>query len=149
MGIYFNEGDLAYLDKVELLICPEAKRFELFDDKKRVVDAVALSSNLKCTVVTTNLLGCESGSDIFDGLSIIADDGKLVSQSNYLSFKRADFVTASSGISEFLNEYDTIVRAVALGQFDWMLKTRSHGLHYLCQVVLIQVFVQLVSAMVS
>lgn len=127
VGIYFNEGDLAYLDKVELLICPEAKRFELFDDKKRVVDAVALSSNLKCTVVTTNLLGCESGSDIFDGLSIIADDGKLVSQSNYLSFKRADFVTASSGISEFLNEYDTIVRAVALGQFDWMLKTRSHG----------------------
>lgn len=85
MGIYFNEGDLAYLDKVELLICPEAKRFELFDDKKRVVDAVALSSNLKCTVITTNLLGCESGSDIFDGLSIIADDGKLVAQSNYLS----------------------------------------------------------------
>lgn len=33
VGVYFNEGDLSYLDKVELLICPEAKRFELFDDK--------------------------------------------------------------------------------------------------------------------
>ena len=34
------------------------------------------NSAFNCEVLVTNLLGCESGSDIFDGLSIFAKDGK-------------------------------------------------------------------------
>ncbi|MGN1282017.1 MAG: NAD(+) synthase [Succinivibrio sp.] len=127
VSVFFNEGDLSFIREPELIICPEAKRFELFEAQSRVVDAVSLSSAMNCEVLTTNLLGCESGSDIYDGLSVFASRGSLEAQSSFLSFKRADYVKSDCGISEFLNEYDTVVRAVSLGQFDWMLKTRAHG----------------------
>ncbi len=127
VGIFFNDGDSQFVKGSDLLVCPEATRFELYSENERLEKATKLSVTFNCEVLVTNLLGCESGSDIFDGLSIFAKDGKLEAVGSFLSFKRYDLVTKDCGIHNFLEEYDTIVRAVALGQFDWMLKTRSHG----------------------
>ncbi|SFJ82152.1 NAD(+) synthase [Succinivibrio dextrinosolvens] len=127
VGILFNEGDLNYLQDIELLIIPEAARFELDSADKRELKVKALSLSLKCPVLLTNLSGCESGSDVFDSLCMIADKGECVARSNLLSFKREDLFTVKNGITPRLSQYDTIVRAVGLGLFDWMLKTYSHG----------------------
>lgn len=125
--VLFNDADNKLAIGCDLAICPEANRFELYDAVEREQKLVVLSKAIDAAVVSTNLLGCESGSDIFDGLSIIANKGVLVARSSFLSFKRCDLFNANSGVFNYLSEYDTIVRAVALGQFDWMLKTKAHG----------------------
>ncbi len=127
IGVLFNEGDLHFIQNVDLLIMPEAARFELDAADKRELKIKALSLSLKCPIISSNLSGCESGSDIFDSQCFIADNGELVARSNLLSFKRADIFKAKDGIANNLSTYDTIIRAVGLGLFDWMLKTYSHG----------------------
>lgn len=125
--VLFNDADNKLALGCDLAICPEAHRFELDDASEREQKLVVLSKAIDATVVSTNLLGCESGSDIFDGLSVVASKGNLIARSSILSFRRYDLFDAAGGVAPFLNEYDTVVRAVALGQFDWMVKTRAHG----------------------
>ena len=127
VAIYFNQGDEKFLDKPDLIVCPEATRFELFETQARLDSLVALSSKYQCNVLATNLVGCESGSDIFDGLALIANNGQLIALSDILSFKEISLLNAHSQIAKFLSEYDTIVKAVSLGLFDWMKKTYAHG----------------------
>ena len=69
VGIYFNAGDTQFLtqDKLDVLVCPEATRFELYETQDHLNNLVALSAKFETKVVATNLVGCESGADIFDG----------------------------------------------------------------------------------
>lgn len=127
IGVYFNKADLHDVEGCDLVVAPAVERFELNSRSTREVTAAALSLVLKTTVITTSLLGCEGGSSIYDGLSVTACDGKIVAASSSLSFSRARLCTADDGISPELPEYDRIVRAVALGLYDWMLKTKAHG----------------------
>ena len=127
VSILFNEGDVSLLDESDLVICPEVGRYELDSENAKEQKLLDISKSLNCSLISTNLLGCESGSDVFDGLSIVADNGVLIARANTLSFKREDLFTSETGIHNYLCEYDTIVRAVSLGLFDWMLKTYAHG----------------------
>lgn len=127
IGVYFTPADIPSLEGAELVIAPAVERFELFGRSRREVSAAALSLVLKTTVVTTSLLGCEGGSSIYDGLALIADNGNLIASSKSLSFARERLFTVSDGLNPELPEYDCAVRAVALGLYDWMLKTRAHG----------------------
>ena len=129
VGIYFNAGDTQFLtqDKLDVLVCPEATRFELYETQEHLNNLVALSAKFETKVVATNLVGCESGSDIFDGLCVFAKNGDLLTVSDILSFKETSLITEICEVAKFLDEYDTIVKAVALGLFDWMKKTYAHG----------------------
>ncbi|NLK85667.1 MAG: NAD(+) synthase [Aeromonadales bacterium] len=127
-AICFNDGDLPFVDDdCEVMVCPEATRFELYDTQLRLNKIVELSDKYQRYVMTTNLLGCESGSDIFDGLCVFAHKGQLLAISDILSFKESSLVSEKSGVSTFIDENDVIVRAVALGLYDWMKKTHAHG----------------------
>ena len=126
-GVYFNAADTEFVKGSDLVVVPTAERFELGSASRRELLTQALSIQQECTVVAPNLAGCESGADIFDGQAIIADKGEVVAKNSPLPFSDTVLVTKESGIKQSLPEYDSIVRAVALGQFDWMRKTRSHG----------------------
>ncbi|MGN0901978.1 MAG: NAD(+) synthase [Succinivibrio sp.] len=128
VGIVFNEGSLASLtEKADVLVFPEACRYELGSETAREDLLVSISADYDCLVLSTNLIGCDGGSDIFDGQALIASKGKLLSRAQYLPFKEYDFLGSGDGIAPVLNDYDTIVRAVSLGLFDWMKKTHAHG----------------------
>lgn len=127
VGIYFNEADSAAVVGADVIVVPSAIRYELDAQKPYEDKLLALSSEYKCMVLSTNLMGCESGSDIFDGRFYLCNQGKLIARSELLAFDRVKLASASCGIVEDLPEFDTIVRAVSLGIFDWMTKTYSHG----------------------
>ncbi len=126
-GIAFSDADAAACEGAELIILPKACRFELGANKAYELSILALSAKNHCQVVATNLLGCESGSESFPGRARIACDGNLMAASRELSFARAELLTLEDGVISLLDEHDTVIRAVALGLFDWMAKTRSHG----------------------
>lgn len=127
VGVYFTPADIPSLQGVDLAISPAVERFELFGRNRREVAAAALSLVLNTVVLTTSLLGCEGGSNIYDGLSLVAEKGSLLASSKSLSFARERLFTCDEGLNAELPEYDCIVRAVALGLFDWMRKTKAHG----------------------
>lgn len=127
IAVVFNDGNLDTLENPDVIVCPEATRYELNTINDREAKLLEISRAYDCVLLSTNLSGCESGSDIFDSHAIIGNKGNLVARGSFLSFADASLVTAESGIYEYLGEYDTIVRAVSLGLFDWMKKTRSHG----------------------
>ena len=109
----------------EVLLFPYARRFE--DGSLLSYDELMDSLSMTNTIFCVNLCGNDSGSDIYDGLCYIADEGKMLTRSEALTFKREDLIGASDGITPFLEEIDTLVRAAALGLFDYMLKTFSKG----------------------
>ncbi len=127
LGIYFNEADHNAVTGADVVIIPSCVRFELGAYKEREDFLVNLSAKLNCLVLTSNLMGCESGDEIFEGRFYAAQNGKLLAKSKLLPFDREALFDASFGICKELCEYDTIVRAVSLGLFDWMVKTRSKG----------------------
>jgi NAD+ synthase (glutamine-hydrolysing) len=127
VGVYFSIADIQALKNADLVVAPANERYELGGRRRREIAAAALSLALDTTVVTTSLCGCEGGSSIYDGLSLIAEKGNIVAASSELTFKRERLFTPDQGIAAPLPEYDQIVRAVALGLYDWMLKTRASG----------------------
>lgn len=127
VGVYFTPADIPLLEGTDLVVSPAVERFELDGRSRREVQIAALSLVLKTTVISTSLLGCEGGSNIYDGLALVAENGNLIAASDSLSFARSRLFTADEGLKRALPEYDTAVRAVALGLYDWMLKTHAHG----------------------
>lgn len=127
VGIYFNQADLASVVGSDVIVVPSAVRYELDAQETYEQVLVDLSSKLNCIVLTSNLMGCESGSDIYDGCFYLCNQGQLIARSELLPFERVKLATKELGIVERLAEFDTIVRAVSLGLFDWMTKTYSHG----------------------
>ncbi len=126
-GIYFNDDDTASVLGAEVVIVPTAKRYELYAESERERELLEISKRLNCTVFTSNLMGCESGADIFDGRFYICQKGELIARSELLPYHRQYLYTKECGIVPEISEYDTNVRAVGLGLFDWMIKTWSHG----------------------
>lgn len=127
VGIYFNSADLASVVGADVIVVPSAVRYELDAQEPYEHSLLDLSSKLNCMVLTANLMGCESGSDVYDGCFYLCSKGQLIARSELLPFERIKLATKDLGIAERLPEFDTIVRAVSLGLFDWMTKTYSHG----------------------
>lgn len=86
-----------------------------------------LASIATSLVLNINLLGNENGANIYEGQCFFYKDGKVLAYNLPLSFK--DFVICSldESVKDNLNEYESVFKAIALGLFDYMLKTYSKG----------------------
>lgn len=115
------------LPGTELLVLPAAARFELGSPADPAEKLQALTAGTEVTAVTANVLGCDGGGEIYQGRAVIVGAGQLYARSPTLSFARAQLWTATDGVAPTLPETDTVIRAVGVGLFDWMIKTRSRG----------------------
>lgn len=127
IGVFFSVSDIPALKGADLVVSPVNERYELGSRRRSEIGVAALSLALDTTVISASLCGCESGSSIYNGLSLVAERGNIIAASSELTFMRARLFTPDQGIAAPLPEYDQVVRAVALGLYDWMLKTKAHG----------------------
>ena len=146
-----------------LILNPMASHFAFDKYQVRKKLAIEGSKDFHATYMYTNLLGNESGRIIFDGDSVIASKGEVVSEAERLSFKTTTLNIAQVEIptknpvleiaelevkcdfefhepatsipaktpqawetSENLKE-EEFSRAVALGLFDYMRKSKAEG----------------------
>ena len=126
LGVAYDDWPVGFTD-CDVVVIPNAVPFELGSLEANLKQALELSREVGAIVVKTNLLGCESGTLIYDGQGIIVKDGKLIAKNSPFSFKRENIVCTSCGITPEEDENDLIVKAISLGLFDWMVKTRSKG----------------------
>ncbi|MCR5085022.1 MAG: hypothetical protein K6A65_05925, partial [Succinivibrionaceae bacterium] len=126
VAVALDEGALP-AQGCDLLVLPRAERFEPLSHVAREAFSCTLSKHLGCCVLRTNLVGCESGEDIFDGLALIATGGSIVAASPLLSFRRSATLALGDGVAGRPEGDELITRAVGLGIFDWVVKTRSRG----------------------
>lgn len=126
LGVAYDDWPVGFTD-CDVVVIPNATPFELGSLESNLNQALNLSRDINAIVVKTNLLGCESGTLVYDGQGIIAQKGKLIAKNSPFSFKRENIVCEKCGIALDEDENDLIVKAISLGLFDWMLKTRSKG----------------------
>ena len=107
--------------------------FKKFDFRKKLV--VESSKKFNCTYISVNLLGNESGKVIFEGDTILASEGKLISVNDRFSFKNIsfskydiDFNNQSDKINyESPKIYDEFIDAFSLGLSDYLFKSNLNG----------------------
>ena len=107
--------------------------FKKFDFRKKLV--VESSKKFNCTYISVNLLGNESGKVIFEGDTILASEGKLISVNDRFSFKNIsfskydiDFNSQSDKINyESPKIYDEFIDAFSLGLSDYLFKSNLNG----------------------
>ena len=107
--------------------------FKKFDFRKKLV--VESSKKFNCTYLSVNLLGNESGKVIFEGDTILASEGKLISVNDRFSFKNIsfskydiDFNSQSDKINyESPKIYDEFIDAFSLGLSDYLFKSNLKG----------------------
>ncbi|MCB0320199.1 MAG: NAD(+) synthase [Bdellovibrionales bacterium] len=77
---------------------PSASHFAF--EKKRVRELFVCEGSraFGCVYIYSNLLGCESGRQIYDGGNLIAVDGEIVARNERFSFDDCSFITASVDI---------------------------------------------------
>ncbi len=79
-------------------------------------------------VFSCNILGNENGNLIYDGLLTISKSGKTIHRNNLFSFKDYNFIHIKSEDNlQALSTYQIHTKAIALGLFDYMIKTRADG----------------------
>ena len=126
LGVAYDDWPVGFTD-CDVVVIPNAAPFELGSLESNLNQALDLSREINAIVVKTNLSGCESGTLIYDGQGIIVKDGKVIAKNSPFSFKRENIVCEKCGIAPDEDENDLIVKAISLGLFDWMVKTRSKG----------------------
>jgi NAD+ synthase (glutamine-hydrolysing) len=124
---------------VDLILNPSASHFamskSLLREKEVVIDG---STMFRCVYLFVNHLGNEAGRMIYDGDIIIAQHGKILAVNRRLSFlpfnilsTDVDFDNPSSSIEltslDDKEKNEELVRAVALGLFDYLRKSKARG----------------------
>ena len=107
--------------------------FKKFDFRKKLV--LESSEKYNCSYLSVNLLGNESGKVIFEGDTILASKGKLLSINNRFSFDKLsyshydiDFVNKPNEISyESPIIYEEFLDAFSLGLSDYLFKSKVKG----------------------
>lgn len=123
---------------VNLIINPSASHFSMGKALQRYDLVNKSSSEFKCTYLYVNLLGNEAGRMIYDGETLIAQEGRMIRSNKLLSFRDINIVSADinfskpalTGISGNPNNYDTneeFTSAASLGLFDYLRKSRNKG----------------------
>ncbi len=124
---------------VQLILNPSASHFALSKTDVRHRLVVDASKKYQCAYLYANLLGNESGSIIFDGEVLIAQNGKLIRRNELLCFKDVDMEVAEVCFSENhdiaevidylppIDENKELIAALCLGLFDYMRKSHSRG----------------------
>ncbi len=125
--VYFNAGDSAALKEKAIMVLPQCRRYEVNNEEVYENELVALSKKQQALLVSVNLVGNDSGSEIYNGLCYMVSPQGILMRSSELSFVRSKLITIKDGINELFPLGDTIVRAAALGLFDYMLKTYAKG----------------------
>jgi len=134
-----NRPACRMVDKgVQLILNPSASHFAVgksFRRKKLVEDS---SKTFHCAYVYSNLLGNEAGRLIYDGELLIAHEGRLIQQNRRLSFQDINMITAEINFTdpahskadfnfENIDRNEEFVRAVSLGLFDYLRKSKNKG----------------------
>ena len=107
--------------------------FKKFNFRKQLV--LESSEKYNCSYLSVNLLGNESGKVIFEGDTILASKGKLLSINNRFSF---DKVSYSHYDIDFINQpnemtyespiiYEEFLDAFSLGLSDYLFKSKVKG----------------------
>ena len=107
--------------------------FKKFNFRKQLV--LESSEKYNCSYLSVNLLGNESGKVIFEGDTILASRGKLLSINNRFSF---DEVSYSHYDIDFINQpnemtyespiiYEEFLDAFSLGLSDYLFKSKVKG----------------------
>lgn len=107
--------------------------FKKFNFRKQLV--LESSEKYNCSYLSVNLLGNESGKVIFEGDTILASRGKLLSINNRFSF---DKVSYSHYDIDFINQpnemtyespiiYEEFLDAFSLGLSDYLFKSKVKG----------------------
>lgn len=123
---------------IQLILNPSASHFAIGKSVRRKKLVEDSSNTFHCAYVYANLLGNEAGRMIYDGECLIAHEGRLIQQNNRLSFKDVNVITADINFTdpkqshadfnyESIDRNEEFVRAVSLGLFDYMRKSRNRG----------------------
>jgi NAD+ synthase (glutamine-hydrolysing) len=124
---------------VDLILNPSASHFAMGKSSLREKEVVIDGSTMfKCVYLFVNHLGNEAGRMIYDGDIIIAQHGKLLAVNRRLSFRSFnilatdvdfDHETSSVELKSLDNKEknEELTRAVALGLFDYLRKSKARG----------------------
>ncbi len=124
---------------VDLILNPSASHFAMGKSELREREVVIDGSQeFNCVYLFVNLLGNEAGRMIYDGDVIIGQNGKLLAVNKRLSFKNfsllsthVDFDYPENSIaipsSDQKEENEELIRAVSLGLFDYVRKSKANG----------------------
>ena len=122
--------------KVNLILNPSGSHFALHKEGEREDLVVSSSKEFNCTYVYTNILGNEAGRIIYDGDVIIAKHGNLIASGNRFSKNRFSLTTTNIDFSSSetyqttstkLSVNEQFTKAVTLGLFDYLRKSKSKG----------------------
>lgn len=124
---------------VDLILNPSASHYAMGKSELRENEVVVEGSkNFNCAYLFVNLLGNEAGRMIYDGDIIIGQKGKLIAVNKRLSFADYNILAAEIDFDEAgktavippsdnkeINE--ELVRAVSIGLFDYIRKSKAKG----------------------
>ena len=107
--------------------------FKKFDFRKNLV--IESSKKYNCSYLSVNLLGNESGKVIFEGDTILASKGKLISINDRFSFNNISFSYYDIDFDKRLKEinyestevYEEFIDAFSLGLSDYLFKSKLNG----------------------
>jgi len=123
---------------IQLILNPSASHFAVGKSIRRKKLVKDSSMTFHCAYVYANLLGNEAGRLIYDGELLIAHAGRLIQQNRRLSFQDVNMIAAEINFSEpghskadfnfeSLDRNEELARAVSLGLFDYLRKSKNKG----------------------
>ena len=118
-----------------LILNPIASHYAFNKFEFRLNQVIESSKKYNCIYLSVNLLGNESGKTIFEGDSILAIKGKLISVSERFSFDDYVINTYSINLKTEIkalkykpyNKYDEFIDAFNLALSDYLIKSKSKG----------------------
>ena len=118
-----------------LILNPIASHYAFNKFEFRLNQVIKSSKKFNCIYMSVNLLGNESGKTIFEGDTILAIKGKLISVSERFSLE--DYVMNSYSINlkteiealkyKSSNKFDEFIDAFNLALSDYLIKSKSRG----------------------
>lgn len=122
-----HPADAAQLDG-GLLVLPQVLPYEEGTQCER--ENITLSASIafpQTVVAAVNSKGNEGGSYIYDGICVLAAEGKLIASSQACSFSKSSLTDSRTPVCSAPFRFDEMLKAVALGVYDYMHRTRSKG----------------------
>ncbi len=138
-------------DSLDIILNPSASHYALGKQvirRKLVLDSAKAFQGV---YIYANLLGCEAGRIVYDGVCFIAQNGKLIAESERFLFTNEALLLGSisivlknneksetpitlekptlptNTIAKKITDDREILLAIARGLWDWMMKTKTKG----------------------
>jgi NAD+ synthase (glutamine-hydrolysing) len=134
----FRPGFALRERKVDLILNPSASHFALEKTKLRqeLINRSTLEFN--CVYLYANLLGNESGRMIYDGEIIIAGNGRVLAQNDWLSMQEVNVLSLEIDfdlkeklpqgiVPKELSRNEEFLKAETLGLYDYLRKSKGRG----------------------